>query len=476
MGTDRPRTPLGIDLLIDVGADGEPRARSIELALRQGVSSGRLPAGMRLPSTRSLADDLGIARGTVVAAYAQLAAEGWLVSATGSGTRVAEVHRPPTTSTSPTAGPPALARGVIDLRPGRPDLSLFPHTLWSASVKRALATAGADSMDYGDPAGLRALREAVATYVARARGVHAEPEAVVITSGFSHALALVSRALRELGVSVIATEEPGLAHHRRLVRGAAVETAPLRVGPNGADPAAVPARAGAVLLTPSHQHPRGVVLSRESRAAFLHWADAHDGFIIEDDYDGEFRYDKQPVGAMQALDPGRVIFAGSTSKALAPGLRIGWLVLPERLRIPVLDALTVSGATVGAPDQLALADLLERGDYDRHVRRARLAYQKRRAELAGRLSDVTKVPLDGVPAGLHALLPLASNQEEKRLVDAGLAAGVHLMGVQAGGYWQSAERGKPGLIIGYATPPQHSWRSALDVLTRLLHGAAVTPW
>ena len=455
---------LGIDLHLDVG---EPRARSIESALREAVTTGRLPAGTRLPGTRSLAEDLGIARGTVVAAYAQLVAEGWLVGETGSGTRVADV-------TLPRAPRDAPVRHVIDLRPGRPDLSLFPHGQWSAAMRRSLAAADAGSLDYGDPAGSRAVREAVATYVSRARGVRAEASAVVITSGFTHALAVLARALR--GSGTIATEDPGLAHHRRLIHDAGLETAPLRVGPDGADPADIPARAGAVLLTPAHQHPRGVVLSRAARAGFVAWARDRDGYVIEDDYDGEFRYGKQPVGALQALDPDRVIFAGSTSKTLAPGLRLGWLVVPRRLRIPVLDALSATGATAGVPGQLALADLLDRGDYDRHVRRAREHYRKRRTELATRLASVTEVPLDGVPAGLHALLPLASAKEERRLVDAGLGAGVQLAGVHAAGYWQSARGGKAGLIIGYATPPQHAWRPALDALTEVLHGAAITPW
>ncbi|MEV6639043.1 PLP-dependent aminotransferase family protein [Amycolatopsis sp. NPDC051371] len=455
---------LGIDLHLDVG---EPRARSIESALREAVTTGRLPAGTRLPGTRGLAEDLGIARGTVVAAYAQLVAEGWLVSATGSGTRVADVTLPPTPRDIP-------VRRVVDLRPGRPDLSLFPHGPWAAAVKRALAAAGTGSMDYGDPAGSRELREAVATYVSRARGVRAEAGAVVITSGFTHALAVLARALR--GSGTIATEDPGLAHHRRLIHGAGLETAPLRVGPDGADPAEIPSRASAVLLTPAHQHPRGVVLGQAARTAFLAWARDRDGYIIEDDYDGEFRYDKQPVGALQALDPDRVIFAGSASKALAPGLRLGWLVVPPRLRIPVLDALAATGATVGTPGQLALADLLDRGDYDRHVRRARVVYRKRRTELAARLAELTEVPLDGVPAGLHALLPLASAREERRLVDAGLEGGLQLAGLHAAGYWHSAEGAKAGLIIGYGTPPQHAWRPALDALTEVLRGAEIAPW
>ncbi|MEV4604556.1 PLP-dependent aminotransferase family protein [Amycolatopsis sp. NPDC049253] len=458
---------LGIDLHLEAG--GEPRARSIEAALREAVTSGRLPAGTRLPGTRSLADDLGIARGTVVEAYAQLVAEGWLVSTTGSGTRVAETRLPTAKSV------PEVEPRLLDLRPGRPDLSLFPHALWSAAVKRALAAAGPSSLDYGDPAGSRLLREAVATYVSRTRGVRAEAEAVVITSGFTHGLALLARALRESGMSVIGTEDPGLVHHRRLVHGAGLATAPLPVGPCGADPADLAPDVRAVLLTPAHQHPRGVVLSPELRTAFLDWARARDGFVIEDDYDGEFRYDKQPVGALQALDPSRVVFAGSTSKSLAPGLRLGWLVLPPRLRIPVLDALAVTGASVGAPDQLALADRLQRGDYDRHVRRARHIYQKRRAELATRLATLTDVPLDGVPAGLHALLPLASRHEEKRLVDAGLRGGVRLLGLHTSGYWHGTDD-RAGLVLGYATPPQHSWHPALDTLAGLLEGAEIAPW
>ncbi|MEU4673216.1 PLP-dependent aminotransferase family protein [Amycolatopsis sp. NPDC023774] len=458
---------LGIDLHLEAG--GEPRARSIEAALREAVTSGRLPAGTRLPGTRSLADDLGIARGTVVEAYAQLAAEGWLVSTTGSGTRVAETRLPAAKAV------PEVEPRLLDLRPGRPDLSLFPHALWSAGVKRALAAAGPSSLDYGDPAGSRLLREAVATYVSRTRGVRAEAEAVVITSGFTHGLALLARALRESGMSVIGTEDPGLVHHRRLIHGAGLATALLPVGPLGADPADLGPDVRAVLLTPAHQHPRGVVLSPGLRTAFLDWARVRDGFVIEDDYDGEFRYDKKPVGALQALDPSRVVFAGSTSKSLAPGLRLGWLVLPPRLRIPVLDALAVTGASVGIPDQLALADLLQRGDYDRHVRRARHTYRKRRAELATRLATLTDVPLDGVPAGLHTLLPLRSRHEEKRLIDAGLHAGVRLLGLHTASYWHGTDD-RAGLVLGYATPPQHSWRPALDTLAGLLEGAEITPW
>ncbi|MEV6286833.1 PLP-dependent aminotransferase family protein [Kribbella sp. NPDC051770] len=442
---------LGLDLHLDAA----PRGRSIEAALREAVVSGRLAAGTRLPGTRTLAADLGLARGTVVEAYAQLTAEGWLVSTTGAGTWVAQ------TSPSGRSAAPVPKKSVVDLRPGRPDLSLFPRATWVAGLRRALMGAEHSSLDYGDPAGLPVLREAVAAYVGRTRGVQAEAGAVVIVGGFSHGLAVLSRALRAQGVRTIGTEDPGLVHHREMIHRNGLATSPLSVGPCGAEPSE--SDLGAVLLTPAHQHPRGVVLGAEQRAGFLDWAERRDGYVIEDDYDGEFRYDKQPVGALQAQAPDRVVFAGSTSKSLAPGLRIGWLVVPERLRIAVLDAVVATGAMVSAPDQLTLAQLLEHGDYDRQVRRARQVYQRRRQELAAR------VRLDGVPAGLHALHPLESVEHEKRLIDAGLANGLHLMGLHTAGYWHSPDDDRAGLVIGYATPPQHAWRAALDSLATLLN-------
>jgi GntR family transcriptional regulator/MocR family aminotransferase len=425
------------------------------------VTSGRLPAGTRLPGTRGLADDLGIARGTVVAAYAQLVAEGWLVSATGSGTRVADVALPPAARAVP-------VRPVIDLRPGRPDLSLFPHAQWSAAVKRSLAAAAAGSMDYGDPAGSRALREAVATYVSRARGVRAEPEAVVITSGFTHALAVLSRALRDAGAHTIATEDPGLAHHRRLIHGAGLSTAPLRVGPDGADPAGIPSRAGAVLLTPAHQHPRGVVLSHEARTAFLAWADEHDGFVVEDDYDGEFRYDRHAAGALQALDPERVVFAGSASKALAPGLRLGWLVVPARLIDPISSLRIAEDVHVPAPDQIALCQLLRSGAYERHVRRMRARYRARRDRLVAMLAERAPalVPV-GISAGLGVLLELPEGGPScvELLAEADRRS---LALFPLGPHYRSGSAPRDGVVIGYGALPEHDFEAGLRALGALL--------
>jgi len=467
----------GLDLHLGVDKGAGLVGRALETALREAIRSGRLHPGARLPGSRSLAADLGISRGTVVQAYAQLIAEGWLTGTTGSGTRVTDLPGPgPAGGRGPAAGAgedpgPAAVRLAVDLRPGRPDLSSFPRTDWASSVRRALAAAPYEDLDYAGPAGLPALRAAVAGYVTRARGVRADAGAVVITAGFTPGLALLGRVLVRLGMRTVATEDPGLARHRDVLHAAGLATVPLEVGPAGADPDGLAPdglapgglAARAAVLTPAHQYPRGVVLGARNRSAFADWARREDGFIVEDDYDGEFRYDQQPVGAMQALAPDRVVFAGSTSKTLAPGMRLGWLVVPPALRVPLLEAVAELGASVPAVQQLAMADLIARGGYDRHIRRMRLAYRRRRAELA------RVAALEGVAAGLHALLPAESAAQERALIARGRRAGVALQGLHADGYWREPGGDRPAaLIIGYATPPPHAWSRALEALAEVV--------
>ncbi|WP_246126832.1 MocR-like pyridoxine biosynthesis transcription factor PdxR [Embleya hyalina] len=444
--------------------------RSLEDALREAVRSGRLAAGTRLPGSRALASDLGLARGTIVRAYTQLAAEGWLIGSSGSGTRVAHVNVPESVDVDRRSErAPTEHRWRVDLRPGRPDLASFPRTAWATSVRRVLARAEAGVLDYGDFEGSATLRASVAAYAARARGVRVTPDAVVVTAGFSHGLALLARALRDSGVREAATEDPGLARHRELLTAAGLTCVPLPVDEFGADPADLTAETGVALLTPAHQHPSGVVLSPARRGEFVAWARRTEGFLIEDDYDGEFRYDGRPVGALQALDPERVVFAGSASKALAPGLRLGWLVVPPALRAPVSAAIRDSGAGVSVIEQLTLADLVARGDYDRHVRRVRAVYRRRRGELADRVRAVTGLVLGGAAAGLHALLPVPSAEHERRLVAAGAYVGLRLQGLHTSGYRHPPDPSAPAaLVLGYATPPPHAWRQALDLLGDVL--------
>jgi len=464
----------GLDLHLGVDKAAGFVGRALETALREAIRSGRLHPGARLPGSRSLAADLGISRGTVVQAYAQLIAEGWLTGTTGSGTRVADLP-----GAGSVAGPgedlsPAAARLAVDLRPGRPDLSSFPRTDWATSVRSALSAAPYEDLDYTEPAGLPVLRVAVADYVTRARGVRADASAVVITAGFTPGLAWLARVLHRYGVRAVATENPGLGRHRDVLHAAGLATVPLEVGPAGADPGGLApgwlagrAPVRAVVLSPAHQYPRGVVLGAGNRSAFVDWARREDGFLVEDDYDGEFRYDQQPVGAMQALAPDRVVFAGSTSKTLAPGMRLGWLVVPAALRGALLEVIAELGAAVPVIEQLAMADLIGRGGYDRHIRRMRLVYRRRRAELAQRLA----MPLEGVAAGLHALLPVESAEQERVLIGRGRRAGVGLHGLHVNGYWREPGGDRPAaLILGYATPPPHAWSRALEALAEVVQG------
>jgi GntR family transcriptional regulator / MocR family aminotransferase len=453
----------GLDLHLGVDKAAGFVGRALETALREAIRSGRLHPGARLPGSRGLAADLGISRGTVVQTYAQLAAEGWLVGTPGSGTRVADR---PLFEAGPGGGPdlsPATARLAIDLRPGRPDMSSFPRTAWASSVRRALSAVPYESLDYTELAGQPALRAAVADYVTRARGVRADASAVVITAGFTQGLALLARVLHRLGMRTVATEDPGLAKHRNVLHAAGLATVALEVGAGGASPESLAPGTRAALLTPAHQYPRGVVLVARHRSAFVDWARREDGFLVEDDYDGEFRYDQQPVGAMQALAPDRVVFAGSTSKTLAPGMRLGWLVVPAALRGFLLEAIEEAGASVPVIEQLAMADLIGRGGYDRHIRRMRLAYRRRRAEL------FRIAPLEGVAAGLHALLPVESAAQERVLIGRALRAGVGLAGLHADRYWFAPDGGQPAaLILGYATPPPHAWSRALEALAEVV--------
>jgi DNA-binding transcriptional MocR family regulator len=481
---DAGRGGSGLDLHLDLTKDAGGIGRALETALREAMRSGRLAAGVPLPGSRSLAADLGLSRGTVVQVYAQLMAEGWLIGTPGSGTRVACLPAGSlgrgTHGTGPepagggerarpglVAGGPAR-RWEADLRPGRPDLSSFPRAAWASSVRRAVSMADATLFDYGDPAGVPALRAVVAGYVSRTRGARVTAESVVITGGFSSGLALLARTFHRLGVRRAAVEDPCLRRHRELLGAAGLQIDPLTVDADGADPAGLSDGAGVVLLTPAHQHPRGVVLAPGRRTVFVEWARRGDGYLIEDDYDGEFRYDRQPVGALQALGPDRVVLGGTAGKALAPCMRLGWLVVPPVLREPLLEVIEDTAAAVPVIDQLALADLITRGDYDRHIRRLRLVYRRRRTELAERLAAVTRTPLEGVSAGLHALLPLDSAEREHRLVAAGEDAGLRLHGLHTFGYWHAPDDRPAALVLGYATPPPHTWRRSLDLLTDLI--------
>ncbi|MEU0941821.1 PLP-dependent aminotransferase family protein [Streptomyces canus] len=477
---------IGSDLHLELSGPGSRRAALIG-ALRDAVRSGRLAPGTRLPPYRSLAADLGVARNTVADAYAELVAEGWLTARQGSGTRVADRTRPlhpavpPKAPAPPSPAPPPHARAPHpsrptphDLRQGTPDASAFPRSAWIASYRRALHQAPNEVFGPGDPAGRPELRAALATYLARARGVRTEPNRIVICSGFAHALRLLfgngngnggvgGGARGQILRGPLAVEAYGLPFHRDLLAAEGVRTVPLPLDEHGARVDRL-GRERAVLLTPAHQFPTGGPLHAERRAAVVDWARARGTVVLEDDYDGEFRYDRKPVGALQSLDPERVILIGSVSKSLSPAVRLGWMVLPERYVGDVLAAKGEREAWASVLDQLALADLIVSGSYDRHVRRMRQRYRGRRDRLVAALAErAPHVEVSGVAAGLHAVLRLPPGTERSAVGAAG-RQGVALDGLAEFRHPDTDMPAHDGLVVGYATPPEHAYGAALDAL------------
>jgi GntR family transcriptional regulator / MocR family aminotransferase len=391
-------TSHGPELLIKLR--GGRRRAQLEDRLRELVRNGTLPADGPMPSSRALAADLGVSRRLVVDAYAQLSAEGYLVTRPGAGTFVAAA------SPNTREVPRRAATGALqfDFFPGAPDLASFPRALWLRTLREVLAAAPPKAFAYPDPRGARELRWALATYLRRVRGVVVEPEAIVVCAGASQGLALLARALLRQGIDTIGVEDPGLPPHRALLAYAGMEVQGVAVDAAGIEVTDI--TAPVVVATPAHQCPTGVVLSPARRLALIEWARAG-GLVVEDDYDAEFRYDRAPLGALQGLAPEHVVYLGTASKTLAPGLRLGWLVLPESLRGPVAEAKAMDDLGSSTIDQLVLARLLETSAYDRELRKARRRNRARRdALIAAVARHLPGARVSGVSAGLHALVRL----------------------------------------------------------------------
>lgn len=464
----------GVDLHLElpVGPGGGGRRTALERALRDAVRSGRLAPGTRLPSTRKLAGEVGLARGTVKAAYDQLTAEGYLTARQGSGTVVAD--RPAPRPAAAGSGREAAAPRH-DLRPGSPDVASFPTSAWLRATRRALAAAPSAAYDYGDPRGRIELRTALAEYLGRARGVLADPARIVVTSGYVQGLALLVAVLGGGRGAAFAMEDPGLPFHREVVRRNGGRVVPLPTDARGARTDLLSASGAdlvdAVVVTPAHQYPTGVTLHPERRHALTAWARATGGLVVEDDYDGEFRYDRQPVGALQGTAPDHVVYLGTASKTLGPALRLGWMVLPPHLVRPVADAKLYSDCHTGAIGQLALADLITTHAYDRHVRASRLRYRRRRDLLVERLAAVEGLRVRGIAAGLHALLDLPPDGPDEAAVARRAAArGLALGTLTTHWHDPGCAGASQALIIGYGTPSDGAYVPALHTLLRVLGG------
>jgi GntR family transcriptional regulator/MocR family aminotransferase len=465
MAVERTNSRLTGELLVELRRDGAvPLHRQIEAAIRAGIRSGRLPLGSSLPPTRTIAGDLGVSRGVIVEAYQQLTAEGYLTSRAGGYTQVAIGPEPATTLARPARAP----KPRIDFGYGRADVSSFPRAAWLRSIRRVLTEAPNERFGYLDGRGAPELHEAIAGYLNRVRGTAADPGDVVICSGYGQGVALVIQVLAASGARRIAVEDPSADDDARVVaRAAGLEVVGVPVDRHGVRVDALDGvDADALVLTPSHQWPTGGVLSAESRAAVLRWAANRDALVIEDDYDAEYRYDRAPVGAIQGLAPDRVVYAGTASKTLAPGLRIGWLVLPRHLVDAVAAAKVVADRGSPVIDQLAFADFLTRGEFDRHLRRMRPVYRRRRDALLTALRErVPELEPAGVAAGLHLVAWLPPDLDEATVVAAAARRGLGVYGV---GPYRIARTGPGGLIFGYATLGERTIEEGIGLLAAVL--------
>jgi GntR family transcriptional regulator/MocR family aminotransferase len=439
-------------------------ASQLEGQLREAVRNGRLRAGAVLPSTRALAAQLGVSRGLVVGVYAQLGAEGYLLLKRGAAPRVAAtaVAQSPVRSALPRYPVPRH-----NLLPNLPDYAAFPRDMWLVSYRRALKAAPDRELAYGDPRGADAARAALVSYLGRVRGVSASEEHAFVCGGFAQALALLCAVLRRAGRQTIGVEDPGHAVIRGIVARSGLRPLPVPVDAEGIDVDALAAASpDAVLVSPAHQFPTGSVLSPHRRAQLLEWAERRDAIVAEDDYDAEFRYDRAPVGAVQGLAPERVAYLGSASKTLAPALRLGWLIAPSHLVRSLAEEVLFTVIAPQRLEQLAFADFVERGELDRHLRRMRLRYRRRRDVLVGALEQwLPAVEVRGIAAGLHVLAVLPADVKERRVLEEALARGIALSGMSEHSVRPPREQ---ALVLGYAVSAEPGSRAAVRELADIV--------
>ncbi|HEX2516452.1 MAG TPA: PLP-dependent aminotransferase family protein [Chloroflexota bacterium] len=446
-------------------------------ALRAAILEGRLPPGARLPASRALAQEAGVARQTVVQVYERLVDEGYASARVGAGTFVAPglpaaragplpplLPPPPAL---PDAPPPpggsawarrALAaprepwaadRPAFDFRPGVPDWEIFPHVRWRRLLARRWREAGRSPAleRYGDPAGYWPLREALAGYLTRSRGLRCTPEQVVVVSGSQQALDLLARVGLDPG-DAAALEEPGYPPARAVLQAAGARLVPLAVDDGGLVTRLAGLTPRLLYVTPSHQYPTGATLSLTRRLQLLEWAAGAGTLVVEDDYDSELRYAGPPLPALQGLDRrGCVAYVGSCSSVLFPPLRVGWIVAPPALVAPLVAAKWLADRQTPTLDQQVLTDFITGGHLTRHLRRARALYGARRAALVGAVArDLPACRLGGEAAGLQTPLYLPPGAAESAVVRAAGARGV---GVYPLGPCYGAGPGPPGLLLGY---------------------------
>src|SRR5215510_4985124 len=456
-------------LRLDRGSD-QPLRSQLEEGLREAIRSGRLQGGERLPSSRELARELGTSRGLVQDCYSQLLSEGYLTSQVGSATRVAMGARSAPAEPPPRPQPPP--RLIADFRSGVPDLASFPRGDWVWGTREACGSMANLDLDYGDPHGSAVLRGVLAGYLRRVRAAAADPGQMIVSTGFAQGVVLVLRALAQAGARCVAFEDPGYggADARETVRAAGVmglRAVHVPVNDLGIDVAALEeSGAQVVVVTPAHQSPTGVVLAAARRHALVEWARSNDAFIIEDDYDSEFRYDREPVGVLQGLAPDRVFTIGTASKALAPAVRLGWILAPASLGAAVAAEKRISDRGSSTLDQVALAALLQSGRYDRHLRRMRVVYASRRARLIAALArHAPGIRLTGLAAGFHAVAHLPAAADEQAVI---ATARERQVGLEGMGSFRAATTGPPQLVLGFGQVAERAIEPGIVAIADLL--------
>ncbi len=444
---------------------GESLRACLERTLREAIKEGSLRAGVELPASRRLATQLGVSRGVTSDAYGQLEAQGYLRVSPRRAPVVAEVPRGPR---KPAVAPQALRPPPrFDMTPTTPDVTLFPRRQWSAALAAAVREAPAAALDYGRPQGDLSLRARLADELGRTRGVICDPSQILVVQGTTQGVDVVLRVLRDRGATRVAVEDPSLWRTRDQVRGLGLSLIGQPVDNEGLIVEGLDA--DIVVVSPAHQFPTGAVLSGSRRRALLNWSRETRGLVIEDDYDAEFRYDREPVRALQGLHPEGVIYLGTVSKTLAPALRLAWLVLPESLVAEATSTKQLLDDFSPTLEQLAFARMLDRGEYQRHIRKARAVYRARRDRLTNALSEhFPELTVSGVSAGLHVLLNLPAGVDDRQLERTARDAGIALTALAES---IIHDRGKRGLLLGYGRIHESAIQPAITTLSAALHPA-----
>ncbi len=460
------------DLLVDLRPeDGRGLRERLEHGLRHAIQQGRLRVGTTLPATRVLAGELGVSRSVVVEAYGNMAADGYLEAAQGSGTKVRHPGGP-----EPAAPPPAGPRPIselggppIQLVGGLPDPALFPRALWARHYRAALSALPDAQLTYPPIQGADALRTELAAYLGRVRGVSTTPEHMLICTGFTQGITLVCRALQRSGARRVAVEDPCFGVHRKAIALTGLEPVPVPVDEHGLDVAELGGHddLAAVVVAPAHSYPTGATLSTERRHQLIRWARERNALVVEDDYDAEFRYDRTAIGALQGLAPEHVVYVGGASKTVTPALRLGWMALPPQLVRPVGREKRFDD--MGSPllEQCAFARFIGSGDLSRHLRRVRPIYRGRRDALVTALAELLpEARWRGPAAGLHLHVLLPTGLDERSLARA--AYEFELLLEDAAWHWADPTQAPPSIVLGFGMLPEPSIRRNVSVLAELV--------